>query len=124
MFRRFIDLSLSENVPDHSSIWCFRQLLNTEQLLEPLLEQINTHLEQNSITVLCSVALLQSSLLQFQYKPCRLVLISQIQWFFLRHHGCAYRRRAVRQSKIHQLQSAPPARGGQIEGVIILKFSV
>ncbi len=65
MFRRFIDLSLSENVPDHSSIWCFRQLLNTEQLLEPLLEQINTHLEQNSITVLCSVALLQSSLLQF-----------------------------------------------------------
>ncbi|WP_369177750.1 transposase [Candidatus Thiodubiliella endoseptemdiera] len=34
MFRRFIDLSLSENVADHSSIWRFRQLLNTEQLLE------------------------------------------------------------------------------------------
>ncbi len=34
MFRRFIDLSLSENVPDHSSIWRFRQLLNTEKLLE------------------------------------------------------------------------------------------
>ena len=51
MFRRFIDLSLSEGVPDHSSIWRFRQLLNTEQLLEPLLEQINTHLEQNSIIV-------------------------------------------------------------------------
>ncbi|CAC9963047.1 hypothetical protein, partial [uncultured Gammaproteobacteria bacterium] len=42
MFRRFINLSLSENVPDHSSIWRFRQLLNTEQLLEPLLKQINT----------------------------------------------------------------------------------
>ncbi len=51
MFRRFIDLSLSENVADHSSIWRFRQLLNTEQLLEPLLEQINNHLEQNSIIV-------------------------------------------------------------------------
>ncbi len=51
MFRRFIDLSLSENVPDHSSIWRFRQLLNTEKLLEPLLEQINNHLEQNSIIV-------------------------------------------------------------------------
>jgi IS5 family transposase len=51
MFRRFIDLSLSESVPDHSSIWRFRQLLNTEQLLEPLLEQINSHLEQNSIIV-------------------------------------------------------------------------
>ena len=51
MFRRFIDLSLSESVPDHSSIWRFRQLLNTENLLEPLLEQINTHLEQNSVIV-------------------------------------------------------------------------
>ena len=51
MFRRFIDLSLCESVPDHSSIWRFRQLLNTENLLEPLLEQINTHLEQNSIIV-------------------------------------------------------------------------
>ncbi|SHN93707.1 hypothetical protein BHECKSOX_857, partial [Bathymodiolus heckerae thiotrophic gill symbiont] len=51
MFRRFINLSLSENVPDHSSIWRFRQLLNTEQLLELLLKQINTHLERNSITV-------------------------------------------------------------------------
>jgi IS5 family transposase len=44
MFRRFIDLSLSEVVPDHSTIWRFRQLLNTENLLEPLLEQINHHL--------------------------------------------------------------------------------
>ena len=51
MFRRFIDLSLSESVPDHSSIWRFRQLLNTENLLEPLLEQINTHLEKNSVIV-------------------------------------------------------------------------
>jgi IS5 family transposase len=51
MFRRFIDLSLSEAVPDHSTIWRFRQLLNTENLLEALLEQINHHLEQNSIIV-------------------------------------------------------------------------
>jgi IS5 family transposase len=51
MFRRFIDLSLSEAVPDHSIIWRFRQLLNTENLLEALLEQINHHLEQNSIIV-------------------------------------------------------------------------
>jgi IS5 family transposase len=27
MFRRFIDSSLSEAAPDHSSIWRFRQLL-------------------------------------------------------------------------------------------------
>nr|WP_280178679.1 transposase [Bathymodiolus heckerae thiotrophic gill symbiont] len=50
MFRHFIDLPLSENVPDHSSIWRFRQLLNTEKLLEPLLEQINIHLETTALT--------------------------------------------------------------------------
>jgi IS5 family transposase len=33
------DLSLSEAAPDHSTIWRFRQLLNTENLLEPLLER-------------------------------------------------------------------------------------
>jgi hypothetical protein len=44
MFRRFIDLSLSEAVPDHSTIWRFRQLLNTENLLEALLEQINGYI--------------------------------------------------------------------------------
>jgi IS5 family transposase len=48
MFRRFIDLSLSETVPDHATIGRFRQLLNTEKLLEPLLEQINTHLQDSS----------------------------------------------------------------------------
>jgi len=32
-------------------VWHFKQLLNTESLLEPLLEQINHHLTQNSIIV-------------------------------------------------------------------------
>jgi IS5 family transposase len=61
MFRRFIDLSLSEAVPDHSTIWRFRQLLNTENLLEALLEQINHHLEQNSIQAVCVKFALQFS---------------------------------------------------------------
>ena len=51
MFRRFIDLSLSEAVPDHTTIWRFRNMLNTENLLEPLLEKINAHLERNNIIV-------------------------------------------------------------------------
>ena len=37
MFRRFIGLSLDQAVPDHSTIWQFRNLLHTENLLEPLL---------------------------------------------------------------------------------------
>ncbi|BAS67324.1 IS5 family transposase [Bathymodiolus septemdierum thioautotrophic gill symbiont] len=70
MFRRFIDLSLSESVPDHSSIWRFRQLLNTEKLLEPLLEQINTHLEQNSIIVsLGSINIIDATVIEV--KQCR-----------------------------------------------------
>ena len=65
MFRRFIDLSLSEAVPDHSTIWRFRQLLNTEGLLEPLLEQINSHLEQNSIMVaLGSINIIDASVIE------------------------------------------------------------
>ena len=37
MFRRFIGLSLSDAVPDHSTIWRFRNLLHTENLLDSLL---------------------------------------------------------------------------------------
>ena len=51
MFRRFIGLSLSENVPDHSSIWRFRQQLNEKGLLKKLLKQINAQLAQKSIIV-------------------------------------------------------------------------
>jgi len=51
MFRRFIDLSLSETVPDHSTLWRFRQLLQEKELLEPLLAKINDQLEQASLIV-------------------------------------------------------------------------
>jgi len=32
LFRRFVDLSLSESVPDHSTFWRFRNLLEAEGL--------------------------------------------------------------------------------------------
>lgn len=51
MFRRFINLSLSETVPDHSTLWRFRQLLQQKELLEPLLAKINDQLEQASLIV-------------------------------------------------------------------------
>jgi hypothetical protein len=40
MFRRFIDLSLSESVPDHSTIWRFRNSLQKQGLYEVLLAEI------------------------------------------------------------------------------------
>lgn len=52
------------------SIWRFRQLLNTEKLLEPLLEQINTHLEQNSIIVAVgSINIIDATVIEA--KQCR-----------------------------------------------------
>lgn len=45
LFRRFVGLSLSESIPDHSSIWRFRNLLTKLGLLETLLDTINSQLQ-------------------------------------------------------------------------------
>lgn len=37
MFRRFINLGLSEGVPDHSTIWRFRNTLTQQGFLDTLL---------------------------------------------------------------------------------------
>ena len=37
LFRRFIGLSISESVPDHSTLWRFRQLLEKQSLMNVLL---------------------------------------------------------------------------------------
>jgi len=46
LFRRFVELSLSESVPDHSTFWRFRNLLEAEGLYEKLLDEINYQLAQ------------------------------------------------------------------------------
>jgi IS5 family transposase len=43
-FRRFIDLSISESAPDHSTLWRFRQLLEKQSLMNALLSAINDQL--------------------------------------------------------------------------------
>ena len=44
LFRRFIELDLSEAVPDHCTFWRFRKRLEKEQLLEKLLNAVNQQL--------------------------------------------------------------------------------
>ena len=44
LFRRFIELDLSEAVPDHSTFWRFRQKLEKRGLLDKLLEAVNQQL--------------------------------------------------------------------------------
>jgi IS5 family transposase len=51
LFRRFVDLSLSESVPDHSTFWRFRNLLEKEDLIEILLYEINDQLAHQGLLI-------------------------------------------------------------------------
>lgn len=46
MFRRFVGLGLDDAIPDHSSIWRFRQKISEEGRLEYLLERLNQGLTE------------------------------------------------------------------------------
>ena len=49
LFRRFVELDLSESVPDHSTFWRFRQTLETLALIEPLLLEVNQQLSEQGL---------------------------------------------------------------------------
>jgi IS5 family transposase len=44
LFRRFVGLSLTDSVPDQSSIWRLRRLLERQGLMASLLAEINRQL--------------------------------------------------------------------------------
>ena len=44
LFRRFVELDITESVPDHCIFWLFRQKLNEESLMNNLLFEINAKL--------------------------------------------------------------------------------
>src|SRR5512132_2703835 len=50
-FRRFAGLPLDEGVPDHSTIWRFRQELAAHGLAEALFEEINRQLDARGLIV-------------------------------------------------------------------------
>lgn len=65
MFRRFIQLSLSESVPDHSTIWRFRNLLQEKQLLESLLNLINDQLDEERLMITKgSISIIDASIIE------------------------------------------------------------
>lgn len=51
LFRRFINLSLTDPVPDHSTIWRFRNNLNKSGLLQKLLDNINHQLNTQGVII-------------------------------------------------------------------------
>ncbi len=51
MFRRFTDLGLSEGVPDHSTIWRFRNTFTKQGLLDTLLSEVNRQLSAKGLYI-------------------------------------------------------------------------
>ena len=51
LFRRFVGLSLSESVPDHSTLWRFRQKLDGLGLMSQLLSEINAQLSEQGLYI-------------------------------------------------------------------------
>lgn len=51
LFRRFVGLSLSEKIPDHSTFWRFRNLLEEMKLNETLLAEINQQLGDKGLLI-------------------------------------------------------------------------
>jgi IS5 family transposase len=51
MFRRFINLGLSEGVPDHGTIWRFRNTLTKQGLPDTLLSEVNQQLSAKGLYI-------------------------------------------------------------------------
>ena len=51
MFRRFINLGLSEGVPDRSTLWRFRNTLTKQGLLDSLLSEVNRQLSAKGLYI-------------------------------------------------------------------------
>lgn len=65
LFRRFVGLSLSERIPDHSTFWRFRNLLEDMKLNEALLEEVNLQLgDQGLLMRSGEISIIDASVIQ------------------------------------------------------------
>ncbi len=48
-FMRFLDLNIRDEVPDHNTIWGFREALTNEGIVEKLFDQFNAELEKENL---------------------------------------------------------------------------
>lgn len=51
LFRRFVGIGLDQNVPDHSTIWRFSNLLENNGQLEAAMPEVNTQLAEQSLII-------------------------------------------------------------------------
>ena len=67
LFRRFVGLSLADSVPDHSSIWRFRQLLEKQNLMGTLLSEVNRQLSLQGLYIRSGeISMVDASVIQAQ----------------------------------------------------------
>jgi len=70
MFKRFVGLSVSSGVPDHSTLWRFRNLLSREGRYEPLLALINDQLSERGLIIRSGeISIIDASVIEA--KNCR-----------------------------------------------------
>jgi IS5 family transposase len=70
LFRRYVDLSVSESVPEHSTFWRFRNVLEKKGLFEKLLETINEQLSSKGLLITQGeVSIIDASVIEA--KQCR-----------------------------------------------------
>lgn len=67
-FRRFAGFSLSDETPDHSTLWRFREELSRDGLVERVFEEINRQLEEKGL-ILKRGTLIDASLVQARARP-------------------------------------------------------
>ena len=69
LFRRFVGLSLTDDVPDHSTIWRYHKHLGELRLIEPLFNRINEQLAQQNIFIKAgSVSIIDASIVEAKNK--------------------------------------------------------
>ena len=76
-FIRFVGLSLEESVPDHTTICRFRNLLVENQLLQPLLDEINKQMEKQGKLVKKGVAV-DASIISSAARPRKQVDVESV----------------------------------------------
>lgn len=67
-FRRFAGFSLSDQTPDHSTLWRFREELSRDGLIERVLAEINRQLDEKGLIVKRGT-LVDASFLQARARP-------------------------------------------------------
>ena len=70
LFRRFVGLDIAHSVPDHTTIWRFRQLMESEDLMKPLMDEVNRQLADQSLYIQQGeVSIIDASVIEA--KQCR-----------------------------------------------------